>query len=496
MKKNPIDQVFKDRLRDYQEAPDERVWESIAASLDKKKSKRRVFPIWWKLGGAAAALALLLYFVLPIGSGTNAESITDTEQPAIIASPESPAEKQDSDPLRPEDSDDGQLESPGAVTQTDPAEEGASELKVATRGSETPVVKSGDAEESQLSVQNRRNVSTVQTLAMGEEEQEEALTKKEVQEVVAEEARIADRGAAQKDTPLETENGKGLKVGIAANTTDKETQEDSMNPADKKSIFEVIEDQEEEVVSENKTPRWSVGPMVAPVYFNTLAEGSPIHSNFVANTKSGNVNLSYGLAVSYQVSRKLSVRSGVHRVDYGYNTDEIRFSSSLTASTSTLIDNIDYDTNSRTLVVESQASRGAEQNVALDANEVTAPSPAREGRMVQDFGYLEVPVELHYRLLDRKVGINVIGGVSSLFLTGNSVTLVADNTSTAMGEANNLNEVNFSTNLGLGLFYRVTPKMQVNLEPMFKYQLNTFSDAAGNFQPFSLGVYSGLSFKF
>jgi hypothetical protein len=116
--------------------------------------------------------------------------------------------------------------------------------------------------------------------------------------------------------------------------------------------------------------------------------------------------------------------------------------------------------------------------------------------MVQDFGYLEVPVELQYNLMDRKLGINLIGGVSSLFLTENAVTLVSDNTSTSMGEANNINEVNFSTNFGLGMYYRLTPKMQLNLEPMFKYQLNTFSDTAGNFQPFSVGVYSGLSFRF
>ncbi|NNJ40865.1 MAG: hypothetical protein HKP60_08355, partial [Eudoraea sp.] len=57
MKKNNIDHVFKDRLKDYQETPEERVWESISASLDQKKSKRRVLPLWWKLGGIAAALA-------------------------------------------------------------------------------------------------------------------------------------------------------------------------------------------------------------------------------------------------------------------------------------------------------------------------------------------------------------------------------------------------------------------------------------------------------
>ncbi len=298
-----------------------------------------------------------------------------------------------------------------------------------------------------------------------------------------------------KETATDTNSDKKMVTEAVAEVT-KEEQKLPEEAAQKKSIFDAIEEQEEEVVAENNSNRWSVGPMVAPVYFNSLSEGSPIHSNFVANSKSGNVNLSYGVSVSYKVSKKLSLRSGVHRVDYGYDTDEIEFSSSLTASTSALIDNIDYNDNSRTLVVESQASRGASQNNAVDALEVNAPSPARQGRMVQDFGYVEVPVELQYNLMDRKLGINLIGGVSSLFLTENSVTLVSDNTSTSMGEANNINDVNFSTNFGLGMYYRLTPKMQLNLEPMFKYQLNTFSETAGNFQPFSIGVYSGLSFRF
>ena len=65
-----------------------------------------------------------------------------------------------------------------------------------------------------------------------------------------------------------------------------------------------------------------------------------------------------------------------------------------------------------------------------------------------------------------------------------------------MGEANNLNDLNMSTNFGIGISYQVNNTLQLSLEPMFKYQLNTFSEAAGNFQPFSMGVYTGLNFKF
>ena len=87
MKKFNIDQAFKDRLKDYQEIPDERVWESIAASLDEKKSKQRVIPIWWTVGGMAAALALLFYLFLPVTGEVNTQQVTDVEQPEVIEKP-------------------------------------------------------------------------------------------------------------------------------------------------------------------------------------------------------------------------------------------------------------------------------------------------------------------------------------------------------------------------------------------------------------------------
>ncbi|MEM9650382.1 MAG: outer membrane beta-barrel protein, partial [Bacteroidota bacterium] len=267
----------------------------------------------------------------------------------------------------------------------------------------------------------------------------------------------------------------------------------------RKSIFdEIQEQQEEEALAEVKGSRWSAGPSIAPVYYNAIGEGSPVHSIFVPNSKSGEINLSYGLTVAYEISDRLSIRSGLHRVDYGYDTNDVEFSSSLQASANGQIDNINYTATSKTLVVQSKAngisSAVADPEAALI--DLTAQDPSRNGTMAQQFGYLEVPVELNYALLDRKFGINLIGGVSSLFLVDNTVTLNADGLTTEMGEANNINSVNFSTNVGFGLNYRFTPKLRFNLEPIFKYQLNTFSETAGNFQPFSVGVYSGLSFRF
>ena len=263
------------------------------------------------------------------------------------------------------------------------------------------------------------------------------------------------------------------------------------------SIYDAIEEQKElekDALADNSTEgRWSMGPSVAPVFFSSLGEGSPIHSNFASNSKSGKLNLSYGLNISYQVTDKLSIRSGIHKVDFGYDTNDVVFTSSLTTSTNELIDNINYAQTSGNLVVTSKNSN----NDALSDNpEVAGEVSPFEGRMVQQLGYVEVPMELNYALLDRKFGVNIIGGVSSLFLVDNAVSLESDQLITEMGEANNANDVNFSTNIGIGLNYEISPKLQLNVEPMFKYQLNTFSETAGNFRPYSVGVYSGLNFRF
>jgi hypothetical protein len=76
-------------------------------------------------------------------------------------------------------------------------------------------------------------------------------------------------------------------------------------------------------VAEEPRKRWSLAPNASPVYYNTFGSGSPIDESFADNSKTGDLNLSYGLNVGYDVSKRLTVRTGVHRVDYSYSTNDI-----------------------------------------------------------------------------------------------------------------------------------------------------------------------------
>jgi len=110
--------------------------------------------------------------------------------------------------------------------------------------------------------------------------------------------------------------------------------------------------------------------------------------------------------------------------------------------------------------------------------------------------YFEVPLELEYALVKKRFGINLIGGFSTFILNNNEVVSEFEGRKTLIGTANNINNLSFSTNLGVGLDYKFTKTFKLNIEPSFKYQINTFSDVSGNFKPYIIGVYTGFSYKF
>ena len=516
MGKKNLEQLFKDTFKDFHEVPDEKIWKSIEATLDKKENKKRVIPIWWQLGGVAALFAILFFAINPFEDSSDSENnlpdVVDTEKTEqTIPQEDSVNEPTENEPTElvntTEDNSDTDSQKDSTI---DPSlnQYQKDEVVDTDTTSETPKL-SQDKQDFNANANNKVSVAQLDKDDVNPSEKISENSRALVSESEKEKNEAADAVALVKSVEQKREKSNVLEK----QTSEKElnfqksevaqvdvTKEVEKQEEEKKSIYDAIAEQnakaDEELLAENRESKWSVGPSVAPVYFNGTGEGSPIHSNFSSNSKSGNVNLSYGLTVSYNLGKRLKVRSGVHRVDFGYDTNEIVFSSSLEGSTNELIDNINYSETSRNLVVQSSKSLPGEASAEAFSEFRSSENPALDGKMVQQLGYVEVPLELNYALIDKKFGVDIIGGVSSLFLVDNTVLLESEDLVTEVGEANNANSINFSTNVGVGLNYEVSSKVQLNLEPVFKYQLNTFSETAGPFRPFSVGVYSGVSFKF
>ena len=282
----------------------------------------------------------------------------------------------------------------------------------------------------------------------------------------------------------------------------------------KKSLLDVINDlhaleKDSTVVAEANPRRWTISPNASPVYYNSLVNGSPISETFADNTKSGDVNLSFGINVGYDVSKRLTIRTGIHKVDYSYSTKDVALVPTINTGTGTITTNDGIGANGisneiTTIAYSQNASTFSltDRQVAINGEftptllESSIRKAQIEGSLNQRMSYIEVPIELKYAVIDKKIGVNVIGGVSTLLLTENSIILDSPALTTELGEATNINDLSFSTNIGVGIDYKLSDQLEFNLEPMLKYQLNTFSGNTGNFKPYSVGVYTGVSFRF
>lgn len=501
MQKKKLDELFQDKLSDFKPTPDNKVWRAIDASLEKKR-KKRIIPIWWKLGSIAAALVIGLLLFNPFTENEPSnETLVDTLKQSKTNNEAKPNSRKETfiDSLN---KDNSQI----VEEATEEAYHDINVVSEKTKNSNKVIqfankkINTNRSKNNNVLTTNEANTqksNTNSNILIAENNAAKKLDND-----------IQNKGTLAKDG-LDNSKLETSKITLENNITNKNldiSSEVAINELNdenieivevgKKSIFEEIPDKEEKK-QDVASKRWSAGPNVAPVYFNGHGKGSPVNSIFTPNSKSGNINFSYGVSVAYAVSKKLTIRSGINKVDYGYDTEDVAFSSSINAlSSNGQLKSIDYAPTSETLTVSSKKVASENFSTTNSALDVTAKSATRDGYMSQQFGYLELPIEVNYALIDKKFGVNIIGGVSSLFLIDNAVSLTAGELTTEIGEANNINDLNFSANMGLGFNYKFSPKISFNLEPIFKYQLNTFSEVDGTFLPYSIGVYSGLSFKF
>ncbi|PCH77612.1 MAG: hypothetical protein COB98_02970 [Flavobacteriaceae bacterium] len=236
----------------------------------------------------------------------------------------------------------------------------------------------------------------------------------------------------------------------------------------------------------SKEKRWSIAYNVAPIYFSSFgSSSSPVNHELENNSVSGKSNFSHGIKIAFKLNNKFSVQSGVNLVGVGYTTNNIQLPPGVAIISLTDIAGISRTTSkipagSYTKKMEKPGSYPNSHTGSID----------------QVFGYIEIPLEIKYQITGGKLGVNIVGGFSTLFLNKNELLIEADGFRTSIGEASNLKDINFSGNIGVDVDYLIHKNIYINVSPMLKVQTNTFSKSTGDFQPYYLGIYTGLNFKF
>jgi hypothetical protein len=467
--KKHIDRLFQESFKDFEVTPNDKVWQNIDAKLNANKKKRRVIPIWWRYAGVAAILLILfslgnIYFNSENVASPNQISDTNSDANIII---KDDSKLPEITPVTDSDAVKSAISSNDKDNFNEPVPNQNAITK--TLNSDKPITNKRDSVNKSLSVDKNNRPHTYQENKIADV--------KEIQsnpEILNKEIASSFN---QNDSALIAKDFE--KKNVLKNDNSEDTQT---------LIEDVIADTQKDP-EQNNLNKWIVTTNAAPVYFNSLGKGSSLGSEFSENSKSGDITMSYGISASYAINKKIRVRSGINKVNLGYNTNNVLIFETIGL-------NINASTN------KNINPNNMSQSVSIISGKVLSDLNNRNliqssnTTINQSLGYIEVPLEIEYAIIDKKFRFNVIGGFSSLFLSNNSLFYNSNGERMRIGEATNLNKMSYSANFGLGFNYNLSKSFDFNLEPVFKYQINAFNSNTGNFNPYFIGIYTGIGFKF
>ena len=437
MKHTNLDKLFQEQLKNLEATPNKRVWNTIESKL--KKKKRRGLPVWWFASGIAAML-LIGFLLFPFTNNNNVIKKTDSE---IIIT-----------------------ESPKTNIK----------LETIYKSKKDAVIQQEKSEEKIL-VSDKQKINFKNT----DGTKKSVSTKNEIQEVF-----LADNAIKQnKDSIRNKEVVINSNKSIFANQKKELTTIEKESVTNKVDLNKFVENKDSIFYKKSLETNWSITPVFAVLNSNSFSNTSPIDNSLSSTTK-GESTLSYGLQIGYKLNRKWSIQSGIHLQQINFSNNQVTAVATISSSSSSVAFNSgdSFSFNERDT-----------QSTDFTSNSLITRT-SLSGDLSQTYGYLEIPIEVKYNFLQtKKFTTEVVAGFSSLFLNKNEIILNNQFLSTS-GKATNLNSINFSGNLGFDFNYSLNKKWSLNLNPMLKAHLHTFSENSNGFAPFNLGLYSGIKYQF
>ena len=439
-----IDRLYQEKFKDFESTPREAVWKNISARLQKKERKRGILPLWYKIAGVAAILALFINF-----SNEFFSKKSKINNQAFVS-------------LADENFGEISIASSAYTQNMIRSSKVLQALMKETKNLESNEALEAEYHRKNIKINSFKNISQASNLT------------------------IVSKNSAY---TFSDNNKPESQIASIDQEIKPEIQLRDLpipNSEDEEETAQIIE---------KTTPykRLRVSTTAAPIYYDNFGSGNTIDEQFANNQGSSEITISYGINFAYQISEKIRIRSGISKVDLSYNTKDIAFTAAVNPSA---LSGVNYNGNIPNYRIENRSVRPFSNiSASTEFNRASLASPTA-GYLNQKLGFIEVPLEIEYVIIDKQIGLNIIGGGSTLFLDKNMISLKSSDFSTNLGEGNNLNKVSFSTNIGIGIDYDIFPQFQLNLEPIFKYQINTFSNGMGDVKPYYFGVYSGFSFKF
>ena len=252
--------------------------------------------------------------------------------------------------------------------------------------------------------------------------------------------------------------------------------------------------------------RWEVKGQVAPVYsYRTISSvPSGIRRSDFNDAESPLLAYSGGISVAYMLSGRLSIQTGLIYSQMGQSINNVTPVTNMYAAVSS---NNSYTknfvrTSTGSVTVASNMKSEVNTTYASYFNAESQPSVSNSAsspkyRLIERIDYLELPLIVRYKVIDRKLNLYMLSGMSANVLVGNNVFV--DNGSELVKSGSTLmaRPVNYSGTVGFGLGYHINKNLLFSLEPSFKYFLQSYTTSSQiDSNPYALGLFSGIVYRF
>ncbi len=261
--------------------------------------------------------------------------------------------------------------------------------------------------------------------------------------------------------------------------------------------------------NEKKALQFALGGQFSPSY--SYRETSTGNSSSVAAKEGGIMSYTGGINLNIKTKKKWGIETGIYYAQVGqkfsnplvggrenmlYNSASTAGIESKTANLQNSLGDIKIENTAQQGLMQEIATSTSKVHLNADINTYKSQNELQTITIQQELGYIEIPFLLRYELVDKSFGLSISGGMSTNLLIGNNAYKIDDNSKNRIGEMENINNINYSAILGFGLRTPIFKTLDLNLEPRVRYFINSVTESGASYKPYSIGIYTGISYKF
>ena len=240
---------------------------------------------------------------------------------------------------------------------------------------------------------------------------------------------------------------------------------------EKDSVQKIKKDVLDENLKKQEQNPWSVSVSTIFNSYDNFRSGSLLDPSLDSNQVSREFKINYGASLNYDLNQQWTIRTGANYVSYKQGTQNVDPS----FTDVTRLNYVDYSIDAATLDM--------------------AMASSSELEIIQEFTYLELPLQLRYSIYGNKIDIGAIGGLTYRLRLDDAIFVRGDSGTIEIGDSSTFYDSGVSAHVAFASRIKINKRFYFNIEPTYYFHIRPYETNRIN-SPSEFRVTTSLEYKF